>query len=213
MANFLLRAARTETALLCRCYTLILLEISHRTRWWCLKCVIVYLARDNLTKLLSAESLLEDKLKLAKSSYENNLAHKLANSESNKIYAYIYSLSSKHSLPPLMHFDSLSATTDSVKASLFNNYFYSIFTRSSFVLPTIGELPSVDSLISDISISDSDVYSELTKLDTSKAMGIDNIGPKILKFCAPALYQPIHHLFSLSLCLISAYQLIGISTL
>ena len=29
-----------------RCYTLIRLEISHRTRWWCLKCVIVYLAQD-----------------------------------------------------------------------------------------------------------------------------------------------------------------------
>ena len=29
-----------------RCYTLILLEISRRTRWWCLKCVIVYPARD-----------------------------------------------------------------------------------------------------------------------------------------------------------------------
>ena len=29
-----------------RCYTLILLEISHRTRWWCLKCVIVYPVRD-----------------------------------------------------------------------------------------------------------------------------------------------------------------------
>ena len=28
-----------------RCYTLLRLEISHRTRWWCLKCVIVYLAR------------------------------------------------------------------------------------------------------------------------------------------------------------------------
>ena len=27
-------------------YTPILLEISRRTRWWCLKCVIVYLARD-----------------------------------------------------------------------------------------------------------------------------------------------------------------------
>ena len=46
MAIFLLRAARTETALLWRCYTIILLEISRRTRWWCLKCVIVYLARD-----------------------------------------------------------------------------------------------------------------------------------------------------------------------
>ena len=31
-----------------RCYTRTLLEISHRTRWWCLKCVIVYLARDIL---------------------------------------------------------------------------------------------------------------------------------------------------------------------
>ena len=29
-----------------RCYTLIRLEISRRTRRWCLKCVIVYLARD-----------------------------------------------------------------------------------------------------------------------------------------------------------------------
>ena len=26
--------------------SLIRLEISHRTRWWCLKCVIVYLVRD-----------------------------------------------------------------------------------------------------------------------------------------------------------------------
>ena len=26
--------------------TLIRLEISRRTRWWCLKCVIVFLARD-----------------------------------------------------------------------------------------------------------------------------------------------------------------------
>ena len=26
--------------------TLIRLEIGHRTQWWCLKCVIVYLARD-----------------------------------------------------------------------------------------------------------------------------------------------------------------------
>ena len=30
----------------CDVNTLILLEISRGTRWWCLKCVIVYLARD-----------------------------------------------------------------------------------------------------------------------------------------------------------------------
>ena len=44
--DFLLRAARTQTALLWRCYTFLLLEISRRTRCWYLKCVIVYLVRD-----------------------------------------------------------------------------------------------------------------------------------------------------------------------
>ena len=30
-------------------------------------------------------------------------------------------------------------------------------------------------------------------------MGIDNIGPKLLRNCALALYLPIHHLFTSSL--------------
>ena len=154
--------------------------------------------QHNLTKLLSAESLLEDKLKLTKSSYENNLAHKLATYESNKSTSTsIPSHQSTLSLPQCISIPFPPSLT--LLKHLFNNYFYSIFTRSSIVLPTTDEFPSVDSLISDVSVSDSDVYSELTKLDTSKAMGTDNIGPNILKFCAPALYLPIHHLFSLSL--------------
>ena len=152
----------------------------------------------NLTKLQSSESLLEEKLKGAKS-YENSVALDLASSKSHKIYNYIRSLSSKSSLTPSMHFNSFSAKNDYDKAQIFNKYFHSIFTRSSFTLPPISELPSVVSLISDIFIPESDVFSELSLLDTSKTMGIDNIGPKILKFCAPALYLPIHHLFSLSL--------------
>ena len=51
-----------------------------------------------------------------------------------------------------------------------------------------------NSRLSDISFSDLDVYSALTTLNPSKAMGIDGIGPRILN-----LYQPIHHLFLLSL--------------
>ena len=97
------------------------------------------------------------------------------------------------------------------KASLFNNYFYSIFTRSSFVLPTTDDLPSVDSLISDVSVSDSDVYSELTKLDISKAMGIDNIGPKFLNSVL-LFFTCQFTICFLSLCLISAYQPNGVST-
>ena len=44
-----------------------------------------------------------------------------------------------------------------------------------------------------------DVFEALSSLDTSKACGADGISPKILKHCAVALYQPIHHLFMLSL--------------
>ena len=36
-------------------------------------------------------------------------------------------------------------------------------------------------------------------LDSSKGMGINGIGPGILKYCAPALYVPLCHLFNLSL--------------
>ena len=54
--------------------------------------------------------------------------------------------------------------------------------------------------MSDIDISVSDVYNVLINLDPTKAMGIDRIGPGILKHCAQALCVPLHYLFSFSLC-------------
>ena len=36
-------------------------------------------------------------------------------------------------------------------------------------------------------------------LDSTKAMGIDGIGPRLLKECAHVLYLPFHYLFCLSL--------------
>ena len=44
-----------------------------------------------------------------------------------------------------------------------------------------------------------DVYDALSSLDVSKAAGCDGISPKLLKHCALPLYQPLYHLFSLSL--------------
>ena len=44
-----------------------------------------------------------------------------------------------------------------------------------------------------------DVFRAFQSLEPSKAMGCDGISPKLLKNCALALYQPLHHLFSLSL--------------
>lgn len=50
-----------------------------------------------------------------------------------------------------------------------------------------------------INITENDVYDALTALDTNKAMGIDSIGPQILKKGAPTLTKPLHYLFTFSI--------------
>ena len=80
-----------------------------------------------------------------------------------------------------------------------NAYFHSVFTKSSYILPHVDMLPSPQSTLSDISISEDDTYSALVSLDSTKSMGIDGFSPKLLKHCALALYQPLRHLFLLTL--------------
>ena len=58
---------------------------------------------------------------------------------------------------------------------------------------------TIDAAITNIDISDTEVYEALVALDPSKSSGIDGIGPNILKHGAQALYVPLHHLFNLSL--------------
>ena len=54
-------------------------------------------------------------------------------------------------------------------------------------------------ILSSVSISlTSDVCTALSQLDSTKASGIDGIGPKLLRSCALALYPVIHHLFTIS---------------
>ena len=55
------------------------------------------------------------------------------------------------------------------------------------------------SFISDLQISQLDVFEALNSLDVTKSTGPDGIGPKLLKQCALALYFPIHHLFCISI--------------
>ena len=95
--------------------------------------------------------------------------------------------------------DDTYASSDVDKATLFNEYFFSVFVRSSYQLPLTCDLKRPSSYLDEISFCDLDVFRVLRSLDPSKAMGCDGISPKLLKNCALALYQPLHHLFSLSL--------------
>ena len=114
---------------------------------------------------------------------------------------HLRGLSSSDSIPSNVTLDSYTGSSDYKKASLFNNLFHPVFTQSTLQLPPIEDLHTPTSTLPDvyIGISELDVYEALSTLDTSKAMGIDGIGPKILKRCALALYKPPHHLFLLSL--------------
>ena len=145
------------------------------------------------------ENRLQLKLTQAKSDYETKLIESHQFSNSSAIYSYIRSISNQNVLPSSLYLDDTVAVSDLDKASLFNQYFYSVFTRSTFQLPSFSELKMPTSSLSDINFSELDVFRVLRSLDVSKAMGCDGISPKILKHCALALYQPFHHLFSLSI--------------
>ena len=102
-----------------------------------------------------------------------------------------------------MSLDNFVSESDDEKALLFNKYFHSVFTKSSFHLPPISDLPTPQSCIGQITITESEVYQNLASLDPHKAMGCDEISQKVIKHCTLHLYQPLHHLFSL--CLAQTY--------
>ena len=86
-----------------------------------------------------------------------------------------------------------------VKKCPFNTFFHSVFTKSLFQISPPEKCFKDSSTLSNIGTSELDVYESLSSLDTTKAMGINGIGPRVLKHCALVPYKPIHHLFMLSL--------------
>ena len=69
-----------------------------------------------------------------------------------------------------------------------------MFTSSPSSLPEIWELPPQNDSIHTIYIEEFEVFTALSNLDSNKATGPDNIGPKILKQCVTSITQPIHYL-------------------
>ena len=153
----------------------------------------------NSSKLQMSETQLQHKMLAAKASFEADLIQESSPKNISRVYRYINSITRHDTIPPTVSLDSHIATSDIEKANLFNTFFHSVFTHSSYNLPPLEMLSMPPSTISDITISESDVYDAMTSLNPTKAMGIDGIGPRLLKHCALALYQPLHHLFTLSL--------------
>ena len=85
-----------------------------------------------------------------------------------------------------------SSSLDEDKAKLFNHYFFSVFTHSSYQLPSLHEVAHITP-IDEICFDEHKVYEILISQDCNKAAGIDSIRPDVLKHCA--MTKPLHHLF------------------
>ena len=135
----------------------------------------------------------------AKHNFESQLIQDLAANNSSRIYKYITTLSSNRQLPSIMYLDDTQASAGFDQAQLFNQYFHSVFTHSSYGLPSPADLPAAETVLSTINISALDVFQALCNLDPNKASGIDSINPALLRYCAESLTSPIHYLFTSSL--------------
>jgi len=58
------------------------------------------------------------------------------------------------------------------KVTLFNSYFYSVFSHNNYSLPQFDDMPSTGSIIDSVSITEEEVYNTFISM---KASGIDGI--------------------------------------
>ena len=124
------------------------------------------------------------------------------NTNNSKIYNHIKNITKSSTIPPTLFHNSCFVNSNLSKADAFNRYFHSVFTKDSRCHSPLN-FPSLTNSLSEIFISDVDVYNALVSLDTTKAIGPDEIPPIVLSTCASALYKPLHYLFCL--CLDSGY--------
>lgn len=132
---------------------------------------------------------------VAKSEYESKLTRDFAstnNSKSTDTSIAIYICTSAVVAFPLQCALIQLQPHAMEKANLCSIYFHSFSTKSTFVIPPLDDMPKPVSSLDKIHIEDCDVYDDiLISLDSTKAMGIDGIGYRILKHCAIALYKPL----------------------
>ncbi len=86
----------------------------------------------------------------------SKLIHELASSNNYNIHRYLRTLTGTNIIPTRMCHGSTRTYVDYHKAS--NQYFYSVFTNSYYVTPTLEDIGSHESVLDNILISNYDVF-------------------------------------------------------
>ena len=115
-----------------------------------------------------------------------------------KLVKSVYNNNQQSNIPSLLDNGNLY-TKDTDKAEILNNYFVSqtILPPATLPLPNFHYL--TDARLDRIIVTPLIVKKILLSLNTSKAVGPDQIGNRILKECAESLSEPLCNLFQSSL--------------
>ena len=135
--------------------------------------------------------------------YKSFVEHLAQISKTNpkSFWSFFRSKTKSRLVPGVVQHASVTACDGHDKATLFNNYFYSVFSRS----PEYPDLPNInviiDSNLSSVNFSTVKVRQVLSKIDVSKACGPDGMSPHVLKQCATQLAPSLSLLFNKSMSL------------
>ena len=141
-------------------------------------------------------------IKNAKADYYKQAIEK--NKNTTDIWKYLKELNpkSRHSIPDTLEYDTKCAENTSEIVEMFNNYFTKLAENLISDSPehkhtmdvlseyTKSKLHNTD-MFKIEEIDENTVLLMLEKLDTTKAAGIDSLGPRLLKLAAPIIYKPL----------------------
>ena len=117
------------------------------------------------------------------------------NTITKKFWSFVKSSSKSCRIPEKMHLGECIRRKSKDIADLFNKYFYEQFSEES--LYDIDINFNNDNFF-DFTIHTNCIYQQLSRLNSNKSMGPENISGRVLKECAISIAYPLHLLFNLS---------------
>jgi hypothetical protein len=137
-------------------------------------------------------------IKVKYNEYIESLGLSVKNNPKN-FWSFVKCKTGKASIPRVVKWNEECCDNPHEKATMFNEYFHSVFTNSNVESVNRSAEQRQRPDLCHIQITVKDVYTELAKLDTKKAIGPDNISPIFLRECSQELKTSICELINKSL--------------
>ena len=181
------------------------IKTEYQPPWFDSECYTKCKVKDKLHEIFKQKKTLESELKfktahrefkaLVKSKMRENLDFNDRNVLTKKFWSHVKSCKNTSRIPEVISYEGITSSVPSVKADIFNNYFYKQFSEPSH---HNIDIDFTNDSGNEIDLSVARVKSVLDSLDINKAQGPDAINGVVLKNCSKSLSCPLHKLFILA---------------